>query len=45
MVEAQTRMDTAQLIALMVMAALVGWLMDFAVVRSTRFLTAWRDAD
>ena len=43
MVEAQTRMNTALLIALMVMAALVGWFMDFTIVRAARVLTAWRE--
>ena len=44
MVEAQTRMDTALLMALMVMAALVGYLVDFALLKAGSVFTGWRDA-
>ncbi|MDL2321390.1 hypothetical protein LJC47_03480 [Desulfosarcina sp. OttesenSCG-928-B08] len=43
MVEAQTRMDTPLLMALMVMAALVGYGVDFIVYRMGRRLVRWRE--
>ncbi len=49
MVEAQVRMETPQLYALMIMAAIVGFAMDKLVLIVERYATAWRfkngDAD
>ncbi len=42
MVEAQTRMNTPLLIALMIMAALVGYAIDQLIVMVSRRLTPWR---
>jgi ABC-type nitrate/sulfonate/bicarbonate transport system permease component len=42
MVEAQTRMNTPLLMALMVMAALVGYAIDQGLVGLSRVLTRWR---
>lgn len=42
MVEAQTRMETALLIALMIIAAIIGYSIDFVIVLIERNLTKWR---
>jgi len=42
MVEAQTRMDTPLLIALMIMAALVGYAIDQLILLVSRVLAPWR---
>ncbi len=42
MVEAQTRMNTAQLIALMVMAALVGYLVDQLLLHTSKLVIRWK---
>lgn len=44
MVEAQTRMNTPLLIALMIMAALVGYLVDFIVCKLGSVFVRWREA-
>ena len=43
MVEAQTRMDTALLMALMAMAALVGYLVDFVLLKASSVFIGWRE--
>lgn len=45
MIEAQMLMDTPLLIALMIMAALVGYLMDYSIVLLSKFLSPWRFLD
>jgi len=42
MVEAQTRMETPTLIALMILAALVGYAIDQGLERVNRSLTRWK---
>jgi len=42
MVEAQTRMQTDKLMALMIMAALIGYGIDRVILMFNRFLTKWR---
>lgn len=42
MVEAQTRMETPTLIALMIMAALVGYGVDYLLMVTNRSLTRWK---
>jgi len=42
MVEAQTRMETGKLIALMIMAALIGYGIDRVLQIITRSFTRWR---
>ncbi len=42
MVEAQTRMETPMLIALMIMAALVGYVIDQILSLVNRSLTRWK---
>jgi len=42
MVEAQTRMETPMLIALMIMAALVGYVIDQILYLVNRSLTRWK---
>jgi len=44
MVEAQTRMETPMLIALMIMAALVGYVIDQILSLVNRSLTRWKYA-
>lgn len=44
MVEAQTRMETPTLIALMIMAALVGYSIDQLLSLVNRSLTRWKHA-
>jgi len=42
MVEAQTRMETPTLIALMLMAALVGYCIDQLLMLMNKSLTRWK---
>lgn len=42
MVEAQTRMQTDKLMALMIMAALIGYLIDRIILMLNKSLTRWR---
>lgn len=42
MVEAQTRMQTEVLIALMILAALVGFAIDRGLLLMNKSLTGWR---
>jgi len=42
MIEAQTEMETALLIALMILAAMVGYLIDLSILVLERFVTRWR---
>lgn len=42
MIEAQTEMETPLLIALMIMAALVGYLIDLFILFLERIITRWR---
>lgn len=42
MIEAQTEMETPLLIALMIMAALVGYLIDLGILFLERIITRWR---
>ena len=42
MIEAQTEMETPLLIALMIMAALVGYLIDLSILVLERVITRWR---
>jgi ABC-type nitrate/sulfonate/bicarbonate transport system permease component len=42
MVEAQTRMQTGKLVALMIMAALIGYGIDRILQMFNRSLTKWR---
>jgi ABC-type nitrate/sulfonate/bicarbonate transport system permease component len=42
MIEAQTEMETPLLIALMIMAALVGYSIDLGILLLERMLTKWR---
>lgn len=42
MVEAQTRMETALLIALMIIAAIIGYSIDFIIIIIERKLTEWK---
>lgn len=42
MIEAQTELETPLLIALMIMAALVGYAIDLAILLVERFITRWR---
>jgi len=42
MVEAQTRMQTGKLVALMIMAALIGYGIDRILQMLNRSLTRWR---
>ena len=44
MIEAQTEMETPLLIALMIMAALVGYLIDLCILLLERMITRWRFA-
>lgn len=44
MVEAQTRMETPTLIALMIMAALVGYGIDQLLTAAEKALTGWKYA-
>jgi ABC-type nitrate/sulfonate/bicarbonate transport system permease component len=45
MVEAQTRIQTAKLFALMIMAAVIGFLIDQIVRLIERRVTSWRFKD
>ncbi|HBC92397.1 MAG TPA: nitrate ABC transporter substrate-binding protein [Pelotomaculum sp.] len=42
MVEAQTRMQTDKLVALMILAALIGYTIDRSLQLFNRSLTKWR---
>ncbi|PKM78270.1 MAG: nitrate ABC transporter substrate-binding protein [Firmicutes bacterium HGW-Firmicutes-15] len=42
MMEAQTRMETDTLIALMILAALIGYTLDRLLLLFNKTLTAWR---
>ena len=42
MIEAQTEMETPLLIALMIMAALVGYGIDLCIIFLERGITRWR---
>lgn len=42
MIEAQTEMETPLLIALMIIAALVGYVIDLAILLLERLVTRWR---
>lgn len=42
MIEAQTELETPLLIALMIIAALVGYLIDLAILLLERLVTRWR---
>jgi ABC-type nitrate/sulfonate/bicarbonate transport system permease component len=42
MIEAQTEMETPLLIALMIMAAMVGYLIDLVILFIERLITRWR---
>jgi len=42
MIEAQTEMETPLLIALMIMAAMVGYLIDLSILFLERMITRWR---
>jgi len=42
MIEAQTEMETPLLIALMIIAAMVGYLIDLAILLLERLVTRWR---
>jgi ABC-type nitrate/sulfonate/bicarbonate transport system permease component len=42
MIEAQTELETPLLIALMIIAALVGYVIDLAILLLERLLTHWR---
>ena len=42
MIEAQTEMETPLLIALMIMAAMVGYLIDLIILFIERLITRWR---
>ncbi len=44
MIQAQTEMETPLLIALMMMAALVGYLIDLGILLLERVVTRWRFA-
>lgn len=44
MIQAQTEMETPLLIALMMMAALVGYLIDLGILFLERVVTRWRFA-
>jgi ABC-type nitrate/sulfonate/bicarbonate transport system permease component len=45
MIEAQTEMETPLLIALMIMAAAVGYLIDLSILFLERMVTRWRFTD
>ncbi len=42
MIEAQTELETPLLIALMIMAAMVGYLIDLGILFLERLVTRWR---
>lgn len=42
MIEAQTEMETPLLIALMIIAAMVGYLIDLGILLLERIITRWR---
>lgn len=42
MIEAQTELETPLLIALMIIAALVGYVIDLAILLIERLVTRWR---
>ncbi len=42
MIEAQTEMETPLLIALMIIAAMVGYLIDLTILVLERVVTRWR---
>lgn len=42
MIEAQTEMETPLLIALMIIAAMVGYMIDLAILLLERLVTRWR---
>jgi ABC-type nitrate/sulfonate/bicarbonate transport system permease component len=42
MIEAQTEMETPLLIALMIMAAMVGYIIDLCILFLERIITRWR---
>lgn len=42
MIEAQTEMETPLLIALMIIAAMVGYLIDLGILFIERIITRWR---
>jgi ABC-type nitrate/sulfonate/bicarbonate transport system permease component len=42
MIQAQTEMETPLLIALMIMAALVGYLIELSILALERVMTRWR---
>jgi len=44
MVEAQTAMETDTLIALMILAALIGYILDRLLLRFNKTLTGWKYA-
>jgi len=44
MVDAQTSMETDTLIALMILAALVGYTLDRLLLLFSKFLTSWKYA-
>lgn len=42
MIEAQTEMETSLLVALMIIAAMVGYLIDLTILLLERLVTRWR---
>ncbi|AUM89273.1 nitrate ABC transporter substrate-binding protein [Clostridium botulinum] len=44
MVEAQTKMQTDMLVALMILAALIGFFIDRGLLQLNKLLTKWRYA-
>ncbi|MCC5422939.1 nitrate ABC transporter substrate-binding protein [Clostridium botulinum] len=42
MVEAQTKMQTDMLVALMILAALIGFFIDMGLLQLNKLLTKWR---
>lgn len=42
MIEAQTEMETPLLIALMIIAAMVGYMIDLTILLVERIVTRWR---